>query len=169
MIECEFINDPSLKPANPFSADGDAEKIRNEMVKSLKDIDRDEISNIFFHKTYEQRSKIQDSYDKKFCQNENENKCTFHSALKDISTVALEALYCDALVSPEGILAQTVYKSIESGKGEVGAIEEIACANDKAMKDRIDQYYSGSEHYNTFWRTFTYKLSKIVQKDCCRI
>ncbi|KAL6958159.1 hypothetical protein U1Q18_048892 [Sarracenia purpurea var. burkii] len=147
----EFIDDPTLKPANPFSADDDAQKIRDEMMKSTKDIDRDEISKIFFHCVYEQRAQIEQSYDNKFCQNKDEKKCTFHSALKDISTIALEALYCDALVSPVGLLAETINHSIETGDGEVGAIEEIACANDKKMKESINQYYTESKHsHNTF-------------------
>ncbi|KAL6958162.1 hypothetical protein U1Q18_048895 [Sarracenia purpurea var. burkii] len=151
-IQCEVINDPTLKPANPFSADDDAQKIRDEMVKSLKDVDRDEISKIFFHKTYDQRSQINDAYDNKFCQNKDEKKCPFHSALKDISTVAMEALYCDALISPESMLAQTIQQTIETGHGDTGAIEEIVCCNDKAMKDKIDSSYSGgSEHNNNMF------------------
>ncbi|KAL6958161.1 hypothetical protein U1Q18_048894 [Sarracenia purpurea var. burkii] len=140
-IQCELIKDPSLKAPEHFSADDDAETIRHQMVKTLAAIDRDKICEIFFHKTYEQRAQIEKSYDQKFCQCNDTKKCTFHSALKDISTVALESLFVTSLISPEGILAITIHDSIESGKGEVAAIEEVVCANDKEMKDRINQYY----------------------------
>ncbi|KAL6958163.1 hypothetical protein U1Q18_048896 [Sarracenia purpurea var. burkii] len=149
-IQCELINDPTLKPANPFSADDDSKKIRDELVKSLKDMDRDEISKIFFHKTYDQRSQINDSYDKQFCQKKDETKCPFHSGLKDVSTEAMESLYSDALVSPQGILGETLHTTIETGHGDTGSIEEIVCANDKPMKDLIDEYYSGSKHTDSF-------------------
>ncbi|KAL6958164.1 hypothetical protein U1Q18_048897 [Sarracenia purpurea var. burkii] len=143
LTQGEVINDPTLKPAKPFSADDDAQTIRHEMVKTLAAINRDKISEIFFHRTYDQRAQIEQSYNQKFCQKEDKTKCPFHSALKDISTSAMESLYCDALVSPQGILGETLHTTIETGTGDTGAIEEIVCANDKPMKDLIDEYYSG--------------------------
>ncbi|XP_065225222.1 annexin B9-like [Planococcus citri] len=157
-IQCETIDDPTLKPAKPFSASDDGEILRNELKSKI--INRSKIARLFFHRTYQQRHEIQVYYDQKYCPNGDTNKpfeyCPFHSALKDISTESLDDLYNISLTPPEGIYAQTIHHAIESKDGEVGAIEEAVCGNDKKTKDLINKYYQANyqttveDHLATF-------------------
>ena len=71
-------------------------------------------------------------------------RCPLHGGFSAISTNALESLYQVSLMPVERILAETIHESIVSGNGEVGAIEEVVCANDKDTKDRINKYYQAS-------------------------
>ncbi|KAL6982266.1 hypothetical protein U1Q18_049859, partial [Sarracenia purpurea var. burkii] len=144
---CEMITDPTLKAADPFSAGTDAGVFKKE-IQDDNITNRDKLVKIWFHRTYAQRVQIEDFYNKNFCPiyvwgcyQYYGAHCPLTDALHEISDDTMDDLYEDSLLSPELILGKTVYEVIMDKWKEVGAIEEIVCANDKEMKDRITKYY----------------------------
>ncbi|KAL6958160.1 Annexin A6 [Sarracenia purpurea var. burkii] len=140
-FECErseLIDDPTLKPTPNFAACGDAD--------ALVSADNKKAANIMFHRTYDERKKIEDCYNKK---HGTERPLTLIGALQMNSEYPSDSLYIMSLQPPEGILADTIYVAIHSGHGEKGDIEEVICGNDKEMKDRIDKYYQDRKSTKT--------------------
>ena len=114
--------------------------------------DRDKLVDIWFHRTFDQRAQIRDSYNTNFCRVNYwgyycSSRCPLRWGLEDIADGDMSDLYKASQISNEGILAQTVYDTIIGKLKEVGAIEEVVCANDKEMKDRIDECYKTSTQF----------------------
>ncbi|KAL6982257.1 hypothetical protein U1Q18_049850 [Sarracenia purpurea var. burkii] len=145
-MQCELIKDPTLKPADPFSASIDAGVFRKEIIEDAA-TNRDKLVKIWFHRTFEQRHQIEDEYNKKCTVYTNgyytwwEEHCPLSTGLKDISDDTMCDLYVDSLLSPENLLGKTAHEAIMDKWKEKGAIEEIVCGNDKEMKDKINRFY----------------------------
>ncbi|KAL6982258.1 hypothetical protein U1Q18_049851 [Sarracenia purpurea var. burkii] len=145
-IQCELIKDPTLKPADPFSADVDSGVFKKE-IREDNVTNRDKLVDIWFHRTFEQRHQIEVDYNKNCIiyvwkyGSFYEQHCPLSRGLKDISDDTMCDLYVDSLLSPENLLATTVHEVIREKWKEKGAIEEILCANDKEMKDKITRVY----------------------------
>ncbi|KAL6982259.1 hypothetical protein U1Q18_049852 [Sarracenia purpurea var. burkii] len=154
MSKCELIKDPTLKPADPFSASVDSGVFKKE-IRDDNVTNRDKLVKIWFHRTFEQRHAIEDDYNKN-CKIYSgrwgtyyEEHCPLSRGLKDISDDTMCDLYVDSLLSPENLLGKTVRDVIMDKWKEKGAIEEIACANDKEMKDKITRFYQEG-----MWRSY---------------
>ena len=76
-----------------------------------------------------------------------DNYCPLSSAFNLISTGCLKKLYESSLAPPDGILARTAHNAMDGKLKELGAIEEVACANDQQMKDKIKTFYETGRYY----------------------
>ncbi|XP_065224352.1 annexin A1-like [Planococcus citri] len=132
MVQCELINDPTIKPSKDFNAKTDAETVAAGHEK--------DIARMIFHRTYAERKEIADYYDKNT--SSQSGKSFIKAIIASSSETSLDALYIMALVPADEILANCLHDNIHHKHSpEVGAIEEIVCANDKGMKDLINKKY----------------------------
>ncbi|KAL6982264.1 Annexin A7 [Sarracenia purpurea var. burkii] len=141
-MQCEVISDPTLKPADNFSASVDAEIFKKEIVDG-KHPDRDKLVKLWFHRTYDQRFEIENFYNTHLC-SYSEDYCPPARDLRSVSERSMDDLYTDSLLPPEKLLGSTVHDAIIGKWKEKGAIEEILCGDDAEMKERIARYYQAS-------------------------
>ncbi|XP_065223196.1 annexin A2-like [Planococcus citri] len=159
----ELIKDPSLKPADPFIVSDDAEVIKKEIHNDAC-TNRDKLAKIIFHRTIDQRIQLYDFYNEKYFAYVNRYgkrvySTTLYWDLLYYSTDSLQKLYKLAFKRYEAQLGDTLHSAIAGEWKEGGVVEEIVCANDKEMKDLIQ------EHYKAAFQCTVEDHLKLIHKD----